>query len=104
MQSLYIPKLTRQFHISHTTFCKWLNYYPEGEELALADKPCSPGKQLHHISKEIEKVIMSFSKLHLVTGLRRISDELKRDVFYVGKTVLNIALKRRGKIIRNLDI
>jgi transposase len=96
MQSLSIPKLCRQFQVSHTTFYKWLNRFLEGGELALANKPRSYGKQPRQISGEIEKAVLDFSQDHPAAGPQRISDELKQKDVPVGKTAVYNALKRHG--------
>lgn len=94
MQSLSILKLCGQFHVSHTTFYKWLNRYLEGGELALANKTRSPGKQPRQIPEEIEKAILDFSQKQPAAGLQRISDELRQEGILVGKTAAYNALKR----------
>jgi transposase InsO family protein len=94
MQSLSISKLCKQFYISHTTFYKWLNRYLEGGDLALTNKPRSPGKQPRQISEKIEMAILDFSEKHPAAGPQRISDELRRDGILVGKTAAYNALKR----------
>ena len=93
-QSLSISKLCRVFHVSHTTFYKWLNRYLQGGELALANKPRSNGKQPRQIGQEIEKTILEFSEKHPAAGPQRISDELRRSGIQVGKTAVYNALKR----------
>jgi transposase InsO family protein len=93
-QSLSITKLCSQFHVSHTTFYKWLNRYLDGGELALANKPRSNGIQPGQISEVIEEAILDFSKEYPAAGPQRISDELRRKEINVGKTAVYNALKR----------